>query len=387
MKYFFAAILVLFIISCSIPSDFGIPSWKTRVHLKVFNDEYTVEDLAAEDSTLFVQDDVLIFDKTMSESQSIGEFTIDDPEAKHTQYYLYELAPDSIHIEDFQGTTIPFLPSLTLVPLKKELEPYSEFEEITFASGDVSITVTNNTCIWLGNAENGERLKLSIVNFVSDEEIISFFADEDIAPNGGSQVITGSIANVTFPNTLKLQLTGGSRGSDGEPTVIDTMATINVTVQLSNIKASYVKNARIPKQPLDEIIGNYQTNFEYPEIHGDFELLGFRKIELNFFSPVPATFNIVLTAVNSTDLTSVQLLPNDADSLFFEIPHGNTSVVLSSDLYNLNEFVSILPDSFAYEMFPIIGDTTQVFDLDFDNDIDIDIRIFFQFQFPDGLDS
>ena len=109
--------------------------------------------------------------------------------------------------------------------------------------------------------------------------------------------------------------------------------------------------------------------------------MGFRKIELNFFSPVPATFNIVLTAVNSTDLTSVQLLPNDADSLFFEIPHGNTSVVLSSDLYNLNEFVSILPDSFAYEMFPIIGDTTQVFDLDFDNDIDIDIRIFSQFQF------
>jgi hypothetical protein len=142
-----------------------------------------------------------------------------------------------------------------------------------------------------------------------------------------------------------------------------------------------VKNARIPKQSLDEIVGSYQTNFEYPEIYGDFELLGFRKIELNFFSPVPAAFNIILTAINSTDDSEIQLLPNNSDSLFFEIPHGNTSVILSSELYNLNEFISILPDSFSYEIFPVIGDTSQVFDLDLNDDVDIEIRVFSQFQF------
>jgi len=385
MKYFFVVLVVLLIFGCSIPSDFGIPTWKTKLHLKFFNDEYTVEDLAAEDSTLFVQDSILAFDKTIRDTQNIGNFRLDNPDPKNTQFYLYELAPDSLDLQDFQGVTVPFIPAFSMIPVNKSLAPFSEFEEITFSSGEISLDVVNNACIWLGNKEAGEPLTLSIVDFVSDEEIVSFTSENDIPPNGGTGLVTGSIADVIFPNTLKLLIYGGSKGSDGQPATIDTMATIGVTVQISDIQASYVRNARIPKQSIDPVIGNYQTGFEYPEIHGDFELLGYRKIELNFFSPVPASFKIDITAINSSDLSMVKLLPFNSDSLYFEIPQGNTSVVLSSEDYNLNEFITILPDSFAYEIYPTVGDTSQVFDLDFNDDVNIDIEIYTEFQIQTGV--
>ncbi|MBC8384859.1 MAG: hypothetical protein H8E57_05025 [Candidatus Cloacimonetes bacterium] len=371
-KFIYLFWIIIFLSNCSIPEKFGMPKWSSIFRLKILNDEYGVIELADEDSSLVVINDELVFNDTINNSKEIGEFKIDDPDPKTTYYPLYELAPDSVEL--FNGW-VPLIPQFSFEPYKSIFEPYTEFEELTIASAHLSITLTNHTVIWFGNVNRDDPLILNIVNTNTDELVYSITTENDVAPDGGVEILIDTLRNVVFPKVMSMIVYGGSRGTDGQPAIVDTLATLDVTVQLSSIKASYVKDAKIPEQSLEMFSDVYDLDFSYPEIEGDFELLGHKQIDFRIHCPVPGELIIYLTAMNTSTLESVLLHAAGENSLTLTIPAGNSGFELSSDEYNILDFMTILPDRFSFEIYPTIGDTTQVYDLDFNDEINIETII------------
>ena len=158
--------LVLLLISCSIPDDIGIPSWTVPVRLVLLNDTFDAEAIAEEVGSFQANGDTLQFYEIISESQFFGDIEIEDTGVHSEVYSLGEYAPPEIAALDGQPVNvIPGYPDIT-VPfvIVKDFEPFDEYEQIKFVSGNLNLTITNNTVFWLGNAPEGLPLTVQILD-------------------------------------------------------------------------------------------------------------------------------------------------------------------------------------------------------------------------------
>jgi hypothetical protein len=515
-------------VSCSIPENLGFPTWTSFYQLHVLNDYYGAENLASEDSTLVMIGDTLGFHETMEKTSDldfttdpmtdndvveIGELEIDDPNPTSTSIPLSEVAPN---------LTNGYLPAPGIWPftmpdvLKDDLEPFDQFQEISFISGQMRFSLTNNTCIWFGNINAGEPFIIHILDS-NDNEILTHEFTEDIPPDGTITIIEyESLAGVTMYNEIKVLTTGGSRGSDGEEANVDVDATVDVEVAVLDAVAQYA-SAQIPEQTvqdtlwitLDENVTIYeatlsyddqnitidiandidldiiatisipnltipsgadsftheisipasggfgQTSYvtdiinidgatigdgnnpldslqvfvdvvtldsgddyreinandvfdiqtvldslefehvqgilhpqeqdpvegestidvNYPYINGEFAIVGESKITFDIITPIPTELTIDMNAVDE-DGNLIQLIKYSDNSLpVLTIESGGSTVILNSDEYNINEFVSILPDSIYYTIYPIVGDPVSQFEYFAGDAMEIDIAI------------
>ena len=91
MKYILFTLLVFIVLSCSIPSDLGIPTWTTKYNLKIINDSWDITQLAEEDTTIIVIEEDLFLHEFFNDRSIVGEIHIDDPAEKEAIITLGEM--------------------------------------------------------------------------------------------------------------------------------------------------------------------------------------------------------------------------------------------------------------------------------------------------------
>lgn len=532
-KWILLFLAIMIVAGCSMP-DFdklGLPTWNTTFEMYLLNDTYQAVQLADEDSSLVAFGETLGLYKTASdagnvnfsmktssndENMEIGDININDPDPTSTSILLAEVDPNLNNGPVPEPGILPFiLPEI----VKDDVEPFNEFQEISFLAGTMRISLTNNTAIWFGDIDAGHPLIVHILD-MNDNELLAQPFSEDIPPDN-SQTISEymDMTGQTMVNEIKIAITGGSRGTDGQAALIDLDSTLDIELEVTDLVADYVI-AHIPEQTIEDFVivdldenliiyqgdiaeGNhhllieienfidmemeallyinyltisgqssyfsqmidiqrsggsgqssYQTevieisqatlgkkpdfdvllttitlnvealvldsgdeyreiSFEdafninvtvsdleftylkgiiypqeqevisgsttldmnYPYVAGELEVVSFSKITFDFFTPIHTDIEVEFYTYNSEDM-SAQLKEFDSgDNPVFNLAAGQSEVVFTSDEYNINELISILPDSVYYLLHPIAGDSTEVFEFFSGDEISVEIII------------
>jgi len=375
-KMILPILLVLLLVSCSIPDDIGIPLWTVPIRLVLLNDTFDAEAIAEEVGSFQANGDTLQFYEMISESQFFGDIEIEDTGVHTEVYSLGEIAPDwfSQH-NGLQVDAIPGYPDIT-VPFEiiKDFEPFSEFEQIKFVSGDLHLTITNNTVFWFGDAPDGVPLTIQVLD-ANDELLVEEAIFENIAPLGGTASGIISLADSLVSNDITLRLLGEGDITDDNTAIIDTSATGQIDIQITDIQAEYIINAQIPSQPIELIEGYKDIDFIQPEIvdEDSFMFSGNSSIIFTIESQIPMIASFELIA--KRDTTEISLTNFGSEPINLNVEEGISQVEFSSDEYNINEMLQIIPDGFEYSMDPFIGNGTIIDSLAFNDSISIDFEI------------
>ena len=375
-KMILPILLVLLLVSCSIPDDIGIPLWTVPIRLVLLNDTFDAEAIAEEVGSFQANGDTLQFYEMISESQFFCDIEIEDTGVHTEVYSLGEIAPDwfSQH-NGLQVDAIPGYPDIT-VPFEiiKDFEPFSEFEQIKFVSGDLHLTITNNTVFWFGDAPDGVPLTIQVLD-ANDELLVEEAIFENIAPLGGTASGIISLADSLVSNDITLRLLGEGDITDDNTAIIDTSATGQIDIQITDIQAEYIINAQIPSQPIELIEGYKDIDFIQPEIvdEDSFMFSGNSSIIFTIESQIPMIASFELIA--KRDTTEISLTNFGSEPINLNVEEGISQVEFSSDEYNINEMLQIIPDGFEYSMDPFIGNGTIIDSLAFNDSISIDFEI------------
>jgi hypothetical protein len=370
-------LFILFLIGCSIPDEFGIPSWTTQFRLIFLHDTYDAEAIADTVGSFVANGDTLQFYESTEDFQTVGDIEIADTEIKNKNFVLGDFVPPEIAILNGQPVSnLPNYPNITIpFGIIKTFEPFDEYEEIKFMEGSLELTITNNTVFWMGDAEDGNPLIIDVLNG-SGEPLVENVIFPDIAPEGGagSQMIDLQTGE-PFPNEIQLQLTGEGDVTENASAIIDTSATIQLDIQIIDIQADWVTQAHIPSQEIEIISGYIEADLPQPEIVSEdsFAFNGYSAIIFNIVSPAPAVASFELVSQKSG--VEVPLVHNEGDSITIIISEGSTEFMLTSENYNINEMLQIIPDGFDYEFNTLIGDNTVIDSLNHADSIGVDIEI------------
>jgi len=371
-------LFIIIVIGCSIPDEFGIPSWTTQFRLVFLHDTYDAEAIADTVGSFIASGDTLLqFYESIEDFQTVDDIDIEDTEIKNTSFDLEDIA--SQEIIDLDGspvTDLPNYPDFTIPSFNiiKIFEPFDEYEEIKFMEGFLELTITNNTVFWLGDAEDGNPLIINVLDGNS-EPLIENVIFPDIEPEGGigSQMI--DLQEQSFPNEIQLQLSGRGDVTENSSAIINISATIQLDIQIIDIQADWVTQAMIPSQEIEIISGYIEADLPQPAIvkEDSFCFNGYSEIIFTVVSPISAVAAIELVSKKSD--VQVPLVHNEGDSIIIEILQGTTVDTLSSEHYNINEILQIIPDGFDYELNTLIGDNTIIDSLNHADEIGVNIEI------------
>lgn len=375
-KMILPILLILFLIGCSIPDEIGLPSWTVPIRLVILNDTFDAEVIATEVGSFQANGDTLQFYEIVSESQYFGDIEIDDTEVHNTSYTLGEVAPSEVALLNGQPVNVlPNYPDYTIpFEIAKDFEPFDEFEQIKFVSGNLNITITNNTVFWLGNAPGGLPL---IVQILDDNSVLmveeAIF--ENVAPHGGSATGVISLADSLIGNNITINLIGEGDITDNSTATIDTSATVQMDIQITDIQAEYVINALIPSQQIELIEGYQDIDLVQPEIvdEDSFMFSGNSSIIFTIESQIPMIASFELISIRDT--TEISLTHYEGEPINLDVGEGITQIEFTSDEYNINEMLQLIPDGFEYSMDPFIGDGTIIPYLSFDDSVSIDFEV------------
>lgn len=371
-------LFILFLIGCSIPDEFGIPSWTTQFRLVFLHDTYDAEAIADTVGSFIANGDTLQFYESTEDFQTVGDIEIEDTEIKNTYFVLGDFVPPEIAaLNGLSVTDLPNYPNFTIpsFTIIKIFEPFDEYEEIKFMEGFLELTITNNTVFWLGDAEDGNPLVIDVLNG-SGESLIENVIFPDIEPEGGigSQMIDLQTGE-PFPNEIQLQLTGEGDVTENASAIIDTSAAIQLNIQIIDIQADWVTQAHIPSQEIEIISGYIEADLLHPEIveEDSFCFNGYSAIIFNIASPITAMTAFELVSKKSG--VEVPLVHNEGEPININISEGLTEFILTSENYNINEMLQIIPDGFDYEFNTLIGDNTVIDSLNHADSIGVNIEI------------
>jgi hypothetical protein len=370
-------LVILFLIGCSIPDEFGIPSWTTQFRLIFLHDTYDAEAIADTVGSFVANGDTLQFYESTEDFQTVGDIEIEDTEIKNTDFVLGDFVPPEIAV--LNGLPVSNLPNYPFITIPfgiiKTFDPFDEYEEIKFMEGFLELTITNNTVFWLGDSLDGNPLIIDVLDG-NGEPLVENVVFLDIAPEGGagSQMINLQTGE-PFPNEIQLQLTGEGDITENASAIIDTSASIQLDIQIINIQADWVTQAMIPSQEIEIISGYIEADLPQPVIveEDSFCFNGYSAIIFNIVSPAPAV--AVFELVSKKSGVEVPLVHNEGDSITINITEGLTEFMLTSENYNINEMLQIIPDGFDYEFNTLIGDNTVIDSLNHADSIGVDIAI------------
>ena len=375
-KLILPILFILLLIGCSIPDEIGLPSWTVPISLVLLNDTFDAEAIAEEVGSFQANGDTLQFYEMISESQYFGDIEIEDTEVHSTSFTFGEIAPpDIVLLNGQQVNVIPGYPNITIpFDITKDFEPFEEYEQIKFVSGNLNLTITNNTVFWLGNAPGGIPLTVQVFddnNVLLVEEAIF----DNVAPLGGTATGIISLADSLIGNSIMINLIGEGNVTDDGTAIIDTTAAVQLDIQITDIQAEYVINAQIPSQQIELIEGYQDIDLTQPEIveEDSFMFCGNSSIVFTIESPILLDASFELIA--KRDTTEILLEHYEGDPISLNVEDGITQIVFTSDEYNINQMLQIIPDGFEYSIDSFIGDGTIIPYLSFDDSVSIDFEV------------
>lgn len=361
-------LVLLFFSACSIPEELGMPSWESEYKLNVLSDYYSAEDIAEENENLVAVQDSLQFRTNFERSRKLGPIKIVDTEERNTQMSLGEIMPEEFHI--LHGTQ-GIVPEFDIVETEKSFDEINSFEEIVFHSGEFNLVITNNSVIWGGNAINDDPMIVHVKNDLTNDILQTIVFEDpndpnagDIPPNGGTSQKIIDLSGESYPAWIKLELDGGSRGTDGGTALIDTTQMIDFDMTITDIRADYVLGASVQEQNIEPIISHEYFDIPEPETIGeDIVLKGFSKITFDFnYLPVYTHIQFELIGRNKDgEEKYLERIDGESVTITLAADQQQRKITFDSEEYNINEIVSILPEEFDVNFDPIfVGDGTYV---------------------------
>jgi len=362
-KMIIPILLILLVVSCSIPDEIGLPSWTVPIRLVLLNDTFDADIIAEEIGALqaSASGDTLQFYDSVTETQFFSDFDIEDTDIHTTNFELREFAPSTV--EQLNGqpvTVIPEYPDFTIdIDIEKDLAVFDEFEQLKLDEGNINITITNNTIFYLGDFPEGEPLTVQIIDGEGDI-IVEQNLDENIAPLGGVLSRVVNLADSLIGNDISVHLLGEGDVTNDSTAVIDLDATVVLDAQITDIEAEYIVNAQVSSLDYDLVEGYQEVDLLHPEIVNadSFIINGNSSIIFTFNSPISMEASFELISKRSS--TEIPLEHFGGDPILLDVGEGVTQIEFSSDEYNINEMLQIIPNGFDYSFDPFTGDETII---------------------------
>jgi hypothetical protein len=172
-----------------------------------------------------------------SVAASIGVITLDPaPPAAYT-FRLGTLYPPA---EAAQGPFLPVPPFAFFAP-----SPASDLPGFTRASvvaGGLDVRIHNGLPVPVGGPSPPERMELRLIDPALGSDVAALLLDVAIPANGEEERFL-DLAGTMLPDSLRVQIEGGSPGSYGTPVAIDPEVALSVTVQIQSLQ---VDSAQAP---------------------------------------------------------------------------------------------------------------------------------------------
>lgn len=240
------------------PSEPVSPKWDVDLSIPIVNRTWTLRDILTRTPQLSEDPlGVLIYEDTLKPAPvgvgdelkvsasptkaaaAIPAFSISAPPPLTVGVNVPGLTP---------GQTLPFVLPFDQT-ISTGVPPIAEFVDVTFESGDVTLTVKNNLPVVIQFPD-----PITLKNFDNTDALLVMIAGQ-IQPNE-TRSSTASLAGRRWTNALAMDFRLTSPGSATPVAIPDTA--IVTTVQMSNAKATSA-TARIPQQ---NIISRADTTFQ-----------------------------------------------------------------------------------------------------------------------------
>ena len=261
-----------------------------------------------------------------------------------------------------------------------ELDGDVILHEAVVAEGDYKITV---------NFSNSIDLDIGVV--VSCDDLIlagdqDTFSRELVIPrSGGNGLVSdyteiidisgATIGHGAILDSIFVNISGFTNDTGDDYREVDSSDFFASEVNVEALEFSLITGTLPPREE-DPIENEEELDIEYPYISGDFSLVGYSEIRFEIDTPVYTEMDMNILAKNETNNEEIMLLDLDTGLVpSISIPAGSTTIIFDSEHYNINEMVSILPESFSYNLIPIIGDETEVFTFEQNDKIEANIFI------------
>lgn len=279
--------LMLLLTSCSIPSDPGLPTWETTLEFYVLNDVYKMTELAEEDSAIVIVesdgDSLLYIQQEEYEEQEI-ELDATDASTQEEEAEIGDIelpnadnVSGSLTLETFAESanlTLPdngqsgILPSFDFDDVDITLEEVEEFQSVTIEVGSCTMAITNNMPITLGNHQESNPLVMELIHQDAAGDILILehvFENDNLVGNSSTaEIVEFDLSGKTIYGDMILRISGGSRGTEGQNTVIDHYSTLLVEVDFSDNMTAISADAKIDEQSiLDTVNLEVDSNGRY----------------------------------------------------------------------------------------------------------------------------
>ncbi|MCF7912399.1 MAG: hypothetical protein K9M99_07715 [Candidatus Cloacimonetes bacterium] len=283
-----------------------------------------------------------------------------------------------IELYDELVTSIDFWDDMTATNAEARIAEQSILDTVTIAFDDNYLIYTAEVA-----EENDSQMMLHIENsidvdlalhieipdlyFGNDEQYSNDFEIprssngglfDFVLPLGGSQFGNGTALLETI--NIYATATIDSTGED-DFRLINASDSYYVESELSALEFSYIRGV-IQPQEQDIIVEAIDLEVDFPEIEegAQFMFVGESEIRIDVNtgnSQIPGELVIEATAYNQAD-EMVQLVNIDSGEIpHIEIPAAPSfSIVFSSDEYNINDLLSILPVRIEFEVLVTAGD-------------------------------
>ena len=296
---FTLAVMLLLVLSSCVPKTPEVPTWEVELNLPLSADRTTMAEIVQKTEELFVGADSLLGFRFEEEVETIeigeslkvdsfseevdtaylGNMTIRPDEAETTGVVLKEIWPEAVNNHG-QNVIIDKAP---FPEINKVLDPYDYFDSLGIHSGLVRLTVVNDSILQIVN------LQLQLF----DSADFSTVGTVSVDTLEKGEVVTEQIliADDTVSNRFTVRLTADSFSSGGVPVMVDTLSTINITVDFpSDLEVDFAKS-RVASQSFEKLDS---TRFESISIESAQILSGSVSIEIDNHLPIESWLTLRL---------------------------------------------------------------------------------------------
>jgi len=261
-----------------------------------------------------------------------------------------------------------------------ELDSDVILQEAVVAEGDYKITIdfTNSIDLDIGMIVSCDDIILE-----GDQE--PFSREITVPRSGGNGLVShyteiidiggASIGHGVSLDSIFVNVSGFTIDTIDDYREIDSSDYFSTEASIDAVEFASITGILLPREE-DPIEDEEELDIEYPYIDGEFSLVGYSEIRFEVNTPVYTEIAMNILARNETDNEEVMLINLDTGlAPNFSVSAGISTIVFDSDHYNINEMVSILPESFSYTIIPTIGHETEVFTFHQNEEIEANITV------------
>ncbi len=210
-------------------------------------DDVTIEDTEITENVGFDEVGVSPISKHIPSMIGLIELNNIEPESTDP-YQLDKIYPDIVLVPDNTNDSIP---NFALNPVVNPFE-FNDFDQAVFSSGFLDVTIVNEMVITLGSPIRIQLQEVVGTDTVDITGALVEFNTSIATGDSASEIL--SLAGITLPGSLLIEVSGNSSGTNGVEILIDSTAkasSFRTKIGARDLEVNSA-TAKIPSQTIDE---------------------------------------------------------------------------------------------------------------------------------------